>query len=142
MNPDGQNMDDVDAPSVRPSRILVVDDEVVIRALLNEILSEEGYEVTTASGGSQAISILDQDRFDLIITDIMMPEVDGMEVLLYARRIDPKCPVIMITGYPSAETIERLTSLGASDYITKPFSPDLIKQTVGKILELKNSDRA
>ena len=142
MDPDGQNMDGVDAASVRPSRILVVDNDADIRALLSELLSEEGYEVTTASGGRQAISILDQDRFDLIITDIMMPEVNGMEVLLAARQIDPECPVIMITGYPSAETIERLTTLGASDYITKPFSADMIKQTVRKFLELKNSNRA
>ncbi len=130
------------ATSARPSRVLVVDDEVVIQALLTEVLSEEGHEITTADGGQRAIDLLASDRFDLVICDVMMPEVNGIAVLSAARRIDPECPVLMITGYPSAETIERLINLGAADYITKPFNVDLIKLTVAKNLERKQSERA
>ena len=121
----------------RPSRILVVDDEVIIRALLTEVLEEEGYQVTTADDGEQAIRLLKRGRFDLIIADIIMPRANGIEVLLAAKRLDSDSPVIMITGYPSVNTAVRLVNLGATDYITKPFNVDLIKVTVAKVLEVR-----
>ena len=119
------------------NRILVVDDEVVIRTLLDEILTEEGYGVTTAADGQAAVSLLDSEKFDLIITDIVMPGMNGIEVLIAALKVDPGYPVIMITGYPSVSTAVRLVNLGATDYITKPFNIDLIKVTVAKVLELR-----
>jgi diguanylate cyclase (GGDEF)-like protein len=136
MNLPAQHDNEVGRTSTMPSRVLVVDDEVVIRALLTEILAEEGHETATAEDGKQAICLLERHRFDLIITDIVMPGVNGIEVLLAAKRIDPEYPVIMITGYPSAKTAVRLVNLGAADYITKPFNVDLIKVTVAKILAM------
>ena len=121
----------------KPSRILVVDDEVIIQALLTEVLEEEGYQVTTADNGEQAIRLLKRGRFDLIIADIIMPRANGIEVLLAAKRLDSDYPVIMITGYPSVNTAVRLVNLGATDYITKPFNVDLIKVTVAKVLEVR-----
>ncbi len=138
MNSAGQNRSSVNSVPARAHRILVADDEILIRTLLTEVLTEDGYEVTTAEDGAQAIALLEKERFDLAISDIVMPRANGIEVLLAARQLDPECPVIMITGYPSVDTVIRLVRLGSADYITKPFNVDLIKLTVAKILEMKN----
>ena len=123
--------------SERTSRILVVDDEEVIRRLLTEVLAEEGYWVTTVSDGQQAIDLLERERFNLIITDMVMPGVSGIEVLRAAQRIDPQCPVVVLTGYPSVDSVRRLVRLGASDYIAKPFNVDVLRVTVAKLLEMR-----
>lgn len=122
-----------------PARILIVDDEDIIRILLNEILNEEGYHVTDAEDGEQAVALIEKEHFDLIISDMVMPGMNGIEVLQAAFRTDPEYAVVMITGYPSVETAVRLVKLGASDYITKPFNVDLIKVTVAKVLAMKRS---
>ena len=120
----------------RPARILVVDDEESIRDLLRLVLTREGYSVVTANGGEEAIEYLEAQRFDLVITDLVMPRVNGVEVLRAARRIDPKYPVMVITGYPSVETVTELVRLGAGDYLTKPFNIDVVRMTVAKLLEM------
>ncbi len=120
----------------RSARILVVDDEESIRDLLRLVLTGEGYSVVTASGGEEAIEYLEAQRFDLVITDLVMPTVNGVEVLRAAKRIDPAYPVIVITGYPSVETVTELVRLGAGDYLTKPFNVDVVIVTVAKLLEM------
>ncbi len=120
----------------RPARMLVVDDEESIRDLLRLVLTGEGYSVVTANGGEEAIEYLEAQRFDLLITDLVMPTVNGVEVLRAARRIDPNYPVIVITGYPSVETVTELVRLGAGDYLTKPFNVDAVVATVAKLLEM------
>ena len=120
----------------RPARILVVDDEESIRDLLRLVLSGQGYSVVTASGGEEAIEYLEAQPFDLVITDLVMPTVNGVEVLRAAKRIDPNFPVIVITGYPSVETVTELVRLGAGDYLTKPFNVDVVIVTVAKLLEM------
>ncbi len=137
MNSLEQGIDGVEAKTTGPGRILVVDDEDIIRVLPTEILTEDGYEIVTAPDGRDAIEILEHEQFDLIISDMVMPGMNGIEVLQAAFRIDPHYQVIMITGYPSVETAVRLVNLGAADYITKPFNVDLIKVTVAKVLEMK-----
>lgn len=117
--------------------LLVIDDEEIIRVLLKEILTEDGYQVTTAQDGLEGVELLKQNRYDLIISDMVMPGMNGIEVLQEAFKVDPEYAVVMITGYPSVETAVKLVNLGASDYITKPFNVDLIKVTVAKVLELK-----
>ena len=119
------------------ARILVVDDEEMIQALLTELLTREGYQVTTASDGQQAVDLLERERFDLVITDLVMPGLNGIEVLMAAKRIDPRFPVVVMTGYPSVETVTRLIRLGAGDYITKPFNVEIILVTVAKLLEMR-----
>ena len=119
------------------ARILVVDDEEMIGTLLTELLTREGYQVTTASDGQQAVDLLDRERFGLVITDLVMPGLNGIEVLMAAKRIDPRFPVVVMTGYPSVETVTRLIRLGAGDYITKPFNVDIILVTVAKLLEMR-----
>ncbi len=120
----------------RAARILVVDDEESIRDLLKLVLTGEGYSVVTASGGEEAIGYLEAQRFDLVITDLVMPTVNGVEVLRAAKRIAPNFPVIVITGYPSVETVTKLVRLGAGDYLTKPFNIDVVLVTVAKLLEM------
>ena len=120
----------------RPARILVVDDEESIRDLLRLVLTGQGYSVVTASGGEEAIEYLEAQPFDLVITDLVMPTVNGVEVLRAAKRIDPTYPVIVITGYPSVETVTELVRLGAGDYLTKPFNVDVVIVTVAKLLEM------
>ncbi len=123
----------------KTAKILVVDDEAIIRVLLDEILSEEGYQVFQATDGRVALDLMEKETFDLIISDMVMPEVGGIEVLQAAFRIDPHYAVIMITGYPSVETAVKLVSMGAADYITKPFNVDLIKVTVAKVLAMSHT---
>ena len=122
--------------SRRPARILVVDDEESIRDLLRLVLTGEGYSVVTANDGEEAIEHLKAQRFDLVITDLVMPRVNGVEVLRAAKRIDSNFPVIVITGYPSVETVTELVKLGAGDYLRKPFNVDVVLVTVAKLLEM------
>ena len=122
----------------QPNKILVVDDEAIIQTLLSEVLTEEGYEVTTADNGKEAIELLERSKFDLVITDIVMPVLNGIEVLLAAKRIDMSYPAIVITGYHSVDSVVRLVNLGAADYIAKPFNVDLIRMTVAKVLQMQH----
>ena len=124
-----------DAGSAPPSRLLVVDDERAIRDLLVQILSAEGHEVTTAADGAEAMELLGRQPFDLVITDLVMPGLNGVDVLRAAKRIDPDCPVIIITGYPSEETVVSLVRLGASDYIAKPFNVNAVIVAVARLLK-------
>ena len=131
------------ADAVKPSkaRILVVDDEELIRDLLKMVLIDEGYTVVTAADGEEAIERLNKSPFDLVITDLVMPKANGVEVLRAAKGIDPDYPVMVITGYPSVETVTKLVRLGAGDYLTKPFNLDVVKVTVAKLLEMSRMNR-
>ena len=122
----------------RAGRILVVDDEEFVRYVLKEMLVTADYDVATADNGRQAMLLFMRERFDLIIADIVMPEMDGIEVLRAVKEIDSAMPVILISGYPSAETAVRVTEMGAAEYITKPFNTDMLKLTVAKVLEKAN----
>ncbi len=105
----------------RASRILLVDDEVAILTLLSYPLRKDGYEVVQASDGSEALSRFAESRFDLVVLDVMMPKLDGLEVCRQLRA-QSSVPIIMLTA--KAEEIDKVLGLelGADDYITKPFS--------------------
>ena len=117
-----------------PCRILVVDDEEPIRILLGQILGDAGYAVATASSGREAIDSLEREHFSLVITDMVMADLNGAQVLEVAKRLHTEMPAIVITGYPSEETPHQLAALGVSEYITKPFNVDAITLTVAKLL--------
>ncbi len=116
------------------SRLLIVDDEAVIRDGLKRILTGELFIVETCSSGFQAIEIMQQREFDLIITDLKMPGMSGMEVLKSVRTLQPDTPVILITGYASIDTAVEAIKNGASDYISKPFAPDILLEKVHNAL--------
>jgi two-component system response regulator PilR (NtrC family) len=117
------------------SRILVVDDESSMRQLLEIALGKEGYQVTPADSGHDAVRLLDKKPFDLIISDIRMPDMSGVEVLRRVKEVTPETPMIMITAYASTETAVEALRLGAYDYITKPFKIEELKNTIRHALE-------
>ncbi len=120
------------------TRILVVDDDELILTLLTEVLSsEEGYEITCSGSGKEAVNLFKKTSFDLVITDLVMPGLDGIEVLRSVKQVDPLLPVIVITGFPSVDNAAKLINLGAADFISKPFNVDLIKLTVAKVLGMR-----
>ena len=118
-------------------KILVIDDEETISNLLNDYLSEIGYSITVARNGDEAIREINKGGFDIIITDIKMPDINGIELLKAARTIDPNAVIIVITGYATIETTQEAIRLGAYDYIIKPFQMEEIKFVVKKGIETK-----
>ena len=117
------------------SRILLVDDEKNLLEFLNIMLTNEGYHVTVACGGNEAIDILHKNEFDVVLTDIKMPRVDGIEVLKFVKESSPDTMVIMITAFASHETAVEAMKSGAYDYITKPFNNEQIKLVIKKAIE-------
>jgi len=124
------------APTDRRSpRILVVDDERSMRELMAIVLRREGYEVLLAENGRSAIDLLQHEPVDLLISDIKMPDVSGVEVLRAAKAVDKDILGIMITAFASTETAVEAMRLGACDYLSKPFDVDLLKMKVREKIE-------
>ncbi len=119
------------------ARVLVVDDAKSMRDLLSITLEKEGYDVATAAGGEPAIEALRRDPTDVVITDLRMPKVDGLQVLRTAKEISPDMAVIVVTAVASTETAVEAMKLGAYDYITKPFKLDEVSLIVRNALERK-----
>ena len=117
------------------NRILIVDDETSICLLLKEFLEQFGYYVDTASNGSEAMDIVEGGAYDLVVSDIRMPVMDGMELLKRVKSYDPDIEVIMITGVADIDTAIDALKLGASDYIVKNFDLDAVKTSVSCALE-------
>lgn len=118
-------------------RILIVDDEEVICNVLERRLTKEGYLCATARNGKEALSRFYKDSFSLIISDIKMPEMTGIELLQKIKAIDPKMKMIMVTAYPEIDLAVNAMKLGAYDFIIKPADLDLIVMSVKKALENK-----
>ncbi len=108
----------------RAARILVVEDSDATRSFVCEALEDAGFDIKEASGGFQAIQLLAAESFDLVITDINMPELTGLEVIRYCRARHPDLPVVVISTDRAEEDRRRALNLGASDYVTKPFAPE------------------
>lgn len=116
-------------------RILVVDDEDIVRTGLAEDLEREGFAVVTAASGEEALRCLGTTTVDLLLCDLVMPEMDGMQLLREVRRAYPDLPVVMMTGYGSMDTAIEALRLGARDYIQKPASPAEILHRVRTVLD-------
>jgi len=119
--------------------ILVVDDEPAIQDILTWALSAEGYRVATAGNGEEALSRVEQEEFDIIVTDIVMPGLDRLEVLERSRILNPRAAVIVMTAYAALETAIAALRRGASDYLEKPFSVDLLKERVQRLLQYRET---
>jgi two-component system response regulator (stage 0 sporulation protein F) len=115
-------------------KILVVDDEEGARELFNTILTDEGYHVTLAASGEDALSQLKADAFDLVVTDIKMPGMDGLQLLQEIRKSGSRSDVIMVTAYGEVESYLKAMSLGAAEYINKPIRIKELKRIVHKVL--------
>jgi DNA-binding NtrC family response regulator len=122
-----------------PERILVVDDEPNMLRLLKTILMDKtGYEVTTTNNPLEVAKMLQEAHYDLVITDLKMPLVDGIDLIDIIRGLDTAMPIIMITAYGTIETAEEAIHKGAYDFITKPFRKETILITIKRALEWKH----
>ncbi|MGD9157361.1 MAG: sigma-54 dependent transcriptional regulator [Desulfobacteraceae bacterium] len=130
-------------------RILVIDDEQIIAKSCERSLTEEGYDVRIAFSGNDGMNMIKSESFDLVITDIKMPGISGMDILEYIKENRPEILVILVTGYSTIEDAVRSIKMGAFDYIPKPFNPDELvsvvreasikkMQTLEKIYRLDN----
>ena len=117
------------------AKILVVDDEKLIRWSLKQNLEKEGYEVFTASTGEEAMDLFNQELPDLILQDIKLPGMSGMEILEHVKRLREESLVIMMTAYGDIQTSVKAMKLGAYDFVEKPFDFEKLKLTVAKALE-------
>ncbi len=119
------------------ARILIIDDEDELRSMLRQMLEQAGYEVTEAVNGAEGIQLYEQGRPDLIITDIIMPEKEGVETIIALRRADPDLPIIAISGGGRLDATDFLTmtkKLGARRTLSKPFRRDQFLEAVGECL--------
>ena len=118
------------------AHILVIDDDAVACEFLQEALSLDGYEVKAYTSAKEALK-QDLSGYDLLMSDIRMPEMDGLQFLEQVHKKWPNLPVILMTAYGSLETTMEAISLGAWDYISKPFSPEECRAIVKKVLEVR-----
>lgn len=122
---------------MEPSRILVIDDEIVVCRSVKKILEKKGHRVDMIQSGKDALCLIDRERFDLLIVDLKMPEMDGIEVLKKVKEKYSGITVLMITGYATVETAVKAIKMGAFDYVPKPFLPDELLIIVDKALQAK-----
>jgi len=114
--------------------VLIVDDEKVVRDSLAEWLAETGYKVSSAEDGYEALKIIDECPPEVVVLDMKMPGMDGLDVLKSIKAKDHRIGVIAITAYASVDNAVEAMKLGASDYITKPFPPERLESSIGKII--------
>jgi two-component system response regulator PilR (NtrC family) len=122
------------------STILVVDDELSMREFLKILLEKEGYQAVTASDGEKALKAIEMQEFDLVISDIRMPGMGGLELLDSVKKVNPELPFIMITAFASPEDAVQAMKHGAFDYITKPFKLSEIKSIITSAIAGHTSD--
>jgi DNA-binding NtrC family response regulator len=120
---------------MNPPRILVVDDEQIARENLEFILRKAGYEARSADSGVQALKELDREEFDLVLTDLRMQAVDGLQVLAHTKKLYPDTEVVVITGYATVATAVEAMQQGAYHYLAKPYNTEEVRQLVKKALE-------
>jgi DNA-binding NtrC family response regulator len=130
-----------DAHQAATPRVLVVDDERSMRELLAIVLKREGYDVLLAENGRMAVAALERGSIDLLVSDIRMPDMTGIEVLRAAKAVDPGIEAIMVTAFASQETAIEAMRLGACDYLIKPFDVDELKVKVRDKLESRRLRR-
>src|SRR5918992_4696556 len=117
------------------ARILIADDQEMMRDSLAATLAREGHEVTAAGDGAAAAQRLAAQRFDLLLTDLKMPRLTGIELLAEAKKLRPEMPVVLMTAFATVATAVEAMKLGAYDYIQKPFDGDEIRHLVERTLE-------
>jgi DNA-binding NtrC family response regulator len=116
-------------------RILVIDDEKVIREGVERALSKQGYDVTKAEDGDLGLALLKEREFDIVLTDLMMPGLDGFAVLGWIQENQPHVQVIVITGFATVSKAVSAMKQGAFDFVGKPFTPDYIRVVVNRAVD-------
>ena len=115
-------------------QVLVIDDDEVVGRSFDRVLSDKGYEVRTAMSGEEALNTMKESDFDVVFTDIKMPGMDGLEVTQRIKERCPWTPVVVITGYGSEENEARAAVLGASGFVRKPLTPEIIESVTLKAM--------
>ena len=117
------------------NRVLVIDDEQIVLNSVKRILGEAGFEVETTLSGRQGLERALNKTYDVVLTDIRMPDIGGMIVLRDIKRAKPEMPVMIITGYANVQSAVQAMKLGAADYVEKPFTPDQLLKAVNLVME-------
>lgn len=128
---------------MKPPRVLIIDDEPLMRLSISDALKDVGYDVHTASTGQEGLDLINKSVYDIVISDLRLPGVDGLELLQVCKQRSPRTEVIMITAHGSVETAVEAMKHGAYDYITKPFAMEelqLIVERVTKVLALREEN--
>lgn len=118
-------------------KILLVDDDAALRRIIQFKLTNKGYQVTSAADGAEALSLLRSNHYDLVLSDLKMPNLGGLELLEHARKLQPETQVILMTAYAAVPQAVQAVKLGAFDYLTKPFDDDQLFVTLDKALRVK-----
>ncbi len=127
--------------SSTPGRLLIVDDEAAQMRALCDTLQYEGYSVQGFTSAREALSLLEPGTFDLLLTDLMMPEMDGIHLIAAAREVDPELGAVVMTGHGTIDTAVRAMKGGASDYLLKPFKLDVVLPVIARTLDLRRLRR-
>jgi DNA-binding NtrC family response regulator len=120
---------------VKEMKILVVDDDAIVIKSCRRILEAEGFEVTTVPGADEALEKVKYYDFDLLLMDVKMPKHDGIFLMREIKKNWPNIPIIVMSGYPTPETIADVLKLGATQFIPKPFRPDELTKVVRQVLQ-------
>jgi len=115
--------------------ILVVDDELLIRDLLYDFFCGQGWNISVTESGAKALSMLSEHDYDLVLTDLKMPVMDGLALAAEVHAINPHLPVVLMTGYPSVESAVQALRAKVADYITKPFNIHQLYKIIKEKLE-------
>ncbi|MDH7552825.1 MAG: response regulator [Spirochaetota bacterium] len=125
------------------ARILIVDDEDIVLKSCLRVLQKLDYEIDTAYSGQTALDKLDKKKYDIVVTDLMMPGMDGMQLLEEIKKRYPDVIVIIFTGYATVDTTRQALKAGAFDYIPKPFTPDELRNVIeNAVKSLKNKNNS
>ncbi len=115
------------------NKILVIDDEPIVRISCERTLAPEGYNVTVAASGKEGLEMLEKETFGLVLLDLKMPDMDGIEVLDNIKKKWPDTKVVMVTGYSTVDTAVQALRFGAFNFIEKPFTPDTLIKAVKEV---------
>ncbi|MEW6443762.1 MAG: response regulator [bacterium] len=125
-----------------PVQVMVVDDEPIVGKRLKPALEKSGYEVEVHENGTGALKRLGEKRFDIVVTDVRMEDVDGIQVLEHVLASSDRTKVIIITGYATVEVAREALAKGAFDFIAKPFKPNDLRAIIEKAAEALRADRS
>ena len=120
---------------MEPVKALAIDDEQIVLDSIRKILLAEGFEIDLSLNSREGLEWANTRDYDIVLTDIRMPEIGGMRILRDVKRIKPSLPVVIITGYATVTGAVQAMKLGASDYIEKPFTPDVLLASINKALQ-------
>jgi two-component system, OmpR family, response regulator len=125
------------AKGVAPVKVLVVDDDKAIRDFMETFLAKDGFQGKSLSDPTEAPDEIKLDGYHMVILDLMMPKVDGIEVLKRIRKVDSDVAVVIFTGYPSLDSAVQSMKLDAVDYLRKPFNPDEFREVIDRVMRKK-----